>query len=63
MNTQEIKEMILNGQQFSNEQADWYTLSSPENDRRIIVIGGEYRFYKTLNSYAKRISQLIKRGY
>lgn len=63
MNTQEIKEMLLDGYQFSNEIADWYTLSKPEEDRRIIVIGGEYRFYKTLNSYARRIFQLTNRGY
>lgn len=63
MNTQEIKKALLNGAQFGNEAADWYTLNRCHVDGgKIIVINGRYCFYKTLDSFAVRIGQLIKKG-
>jgi len=61
--TQQIKEQLLNGEQFQNELADWFTLNNPSRGLRIITIKGEDKFYQDINSYAKRVSQLIKRGY
>ena len=65
MTTQEIKVELLKGKQtqFGNESADWHTINRPEENTRIIFFGCEPKFYKNINSYAKRISQLIKRGY
>tara|TARA_B110000285_G_C15011643_1_gene556742 strand:- start:679 stop:903 length:225 start_codon:yes stop_codon:yes gene_type:complete len=65
MTTQEIKVELLKGKQtqYSNENADWYTVNRPNENTRIIFFGGEPKFYKSINSYAKRISQLINKGY
>ena len=65
MTTQEIKAELLKGRevQFGNESADWYTVNRPEENTRIIFFGTEIKFYKSIDSYAKRISQLVKRGY
>tara|TARA_R110000851_G_scaffold257874_1_gene410320 strand:- start:331 stop:528 length:198 start_codon:yes stop_codon:yes gene_type:complete len=65
MTTQEIKAELLKGRevQFGNESADWYTVNRPEENTRVICFGTEAKFYKCIDSYAKRISQLVKRGY
>ena len=65
MTAQEIKKELLKGKQtqYGNEAADWFTINRPEENTRIIYFGLEPKFYKTIDSYAKRISQLIKRGY
>lgn len=67
MTISEIKEAVNNGEQFTNESAGWFTLSKPECNRRIIVFDNgdelEYRSYKTIDSYCRRIALLIKRGY
>ena len=60
---QEIKTKLENGEQFENTSADWYTLNNPNQNRRIIVIGTESFFYKNMDSYAKRVKQLINRGF
>jgi len=62
----EVKSELLKGTQFGNEVADWFTLNREHIDpkeAKVIVIGGEYKFYKNIDSYAKRIVELIKRGY
>ena len=65
MTTQEIKAELLKGRkvQFGNDSANWYTVNRPEENTRIIFFGTEAKFYKSINSYAKRVSQLINRGY
>lgn len=61
-NTKEIIKELLSGRQYSNDAANWFTLSKPSENRRIIVIGGVLMHYKSIESYAKRILILIKRG-
>ena len=58
-----IREELIKGENFENESADWYTLNNPKNNVRMIVIRGENKFYKNIDSYAKRVVQLLKRGY
>ncbi len=61
--TKPIVDHLINGGQYENEAANWYTLSKPSDNRRIIVINDEFKFYKNIESYAKRILTLMKRGY
>ena len=63
MKTKQIIIDLQKGLQFENESADWFTLSNPKLEQRIISIRGEMFFYKTIESYSKRILQLIKRGF
>jgi hypothetical protein len=68
MKFQEIKSALLEGQQFGNDTANWFTINRPSTNRpseRVfwIVIGERYLCCKNINSAARRISQLIKRGY
>jgi len=65
MTVQEIKTELLKGKQtqYGNEAADWFTINRPEENERIIFFGTSPRFYKNIDSYAKRIFQLINRGY
>ena len=60
---QEIKKALENGEQFENQSGNWWTLNNPKKNLRIIVRGGEMFFYKNMGSYAKRVKQLINRGY
>jgi len=63
MTTQEIKTAILEGVNFGNEVANWYSLCKPSEKRFIIVIGERHLFCKNIDSAAKRIKQLLNRGY
>jgi hypothetical protein len=63
MKFQEIKSALLEGQQFGNDTANWFTISRPSERIFWIVIGERYLCCKNINSAARRISQLIKRGY
>jgi hypothetical protein len=63
MTTQEIKLALLEGKNFGNEVADWNSYCKPSENLFWIVIGERNLFCKNINSAAKRISQLIKRGY
>ena len=63
MTTKEIKSALLKGENFSNESADWYSYCKPSVNLFWIVIGERDLFCKNIDSAAKRISQLIKRGY
>jgi hypothetical protein len=62
MSTQEIKLALLEGQNFGNEAANWYSVCKPSKKLFWIVIGEKNVFCKNVDSAAKRISQLIKRG-
>ena len=63
MTSKDIKAALLNGQNFGNESAGWYTLCKPSEGRFIIVIADKYVFCKSIGSAARRIFQLINRGY
>jgi hypothetical protein len=63
MTNQEIKTALLEGQNFGNEAANWYSICKPSKKLFWIVIGEKNLFCKNIDSAAKRISQLIKRGY
>jgi hypothetical protein len=62
MTTQEVKTALLNGENFGNEVANWYSLCKPSENRFWIVIGERNLFCKNIDSAAKRISSLMKRG-
>jgi hypothetical protein len=59
----EIKNALLEGKNFGNEASNWYSLCKPSQNRFWIVIQDRNIFCKNIESAAKRISQLIKRGY
>jgi hypothetical protein len=63
MTTQEIKLALTQGQNFQNEAANWYSVCKPSENLYWIVIAERNVFCKNIDSAAKRISQLINRGY
>ena len=63
MTTQNIKTAILQGDQFSNERADWFTVCKPAHNVFSICIREQYFFYKNIDSAARRIKQLMNKGY
>ena len=63
MTTAEIKTALLNGENFQNEIANWYSICNPSQNRFWIVINERNLFCKNIDSAAKRISQLIKKGF
>jgi hypothetical protein len=63
MTTQEIKTALLQGQNFQNDAAGWVSFCRPSENFYWIMIGDRNLFCKNINSAAKRISQLIKRGH
>ena len=63
MTTQEIKLALLEGKNFGNEAANWYSVCKPSENLFWIVIGEKNLFCKNIDSAAKRIAQLIKRGF
>ena len=60
---QDIKDDILKGQQFGNEAANWFTLFRVKDRMFVIDIREKMYWYKNVDSAAKRVAQLIKRGY
>jgi hypothetical protein len=64
---QEIKEALRNGEDFNNEKEDWATSNFPATDgcrgSYLIFIGDKIFGYKNLSSYARRVKQLLNRGY
>lgn len=62
MKAKEIKAELEKGVQFGNESADWYTINRPQDGLRMLCIRGENKFFKNMDSYAKRICRLIKVG-
>jgi hypothetical protein len=63
MKTSEIKSALLQGHNFQNELAGWFTLINVNANRFIIEINGKTNVYKNVDSAAKRINQLTNRGY
>lgn len=63
MKTKEILKGLLNGEQFGNERGDWIAICKPDQNLFWIIKGGNNFFYKSANALAKRINQLINRGY
>lgn len=63
MKTKEIKTELLNGKNFENQSAKWYSICNPSKNLFWIVIQEKNVFFKDIDSIARRISQLIKRGY
>jgi len=58
----QIKQDLTNGVQFGNDLANWFSLVNVEKNRFILDINGDTKFYKNLDSVAKRINQLINKG-
>lgn len=73
MKNLEIKTALENGQNFGNDAAGWYTVNRPSENTRYIVFvqgfhersksGDDHVGYKNYSSYAKRVFQLMARGY
>lgn len=73
MKTSEIKAALENGENFGNDAAGWYTVNKAhENTRCIVFVEGHYKrsmrgdsytFCKDYSSMAKRVFQLMARGY
>ena len=63
MTIQEIKSALLEGRNFGNEAANWYSLCKPSENLFLIIIRERNLFCKNIDSAAKRILQLINRGY
>lgn len=59
----DIKTQIQQGAQYHNEAADWWTIFRPSENFFMICVRGEDKFYKNLDSAARRTAQLLKRGY
>lgn len=62
MTTQEIKQAILDGKNFENEAANWYTVFKPSENLYWIVIGDRDLFCKNLESATKRVKKLMNTG-
>jgi len=62
MKTQEIKQALLNGQQFTNEVSNWYSVCNPSKNLFWIVLGDKNLFYNNIDSLSRKISQLLKKG-
>jgi len=63
MTIQEIKDALLEGKNFGNEAADWYSVCRPSENLFWLVIGERNLFCKNIDSAARCISRLIRRGY
>lgn len=63
MNAKEIKAELLKGAQFANEVVNWFTVCRPGEGVYMIAFPAGNRFYKNIDSYSKRVAQLINRGY
>lgn len=62
MKVEEIKEQLLQGEQFENPAADWFTICKPSGNLFWIVIRGKDYFYKNIDSAARRIFKLMNTG-
>ena len=58
----QIEQALTNGVQFGNDAANWFSLVNVEKNYFILEIRDQIKFYKNLNSVAKRINQLINKG-
>ena len=62
---EDIKADLIKGENFENDAADWFTINRHKKTggELIICFRGDVRWYKNIRSYARRVAQLIKRGY
>ena len=58
----QIKQDLTNGVQYENYVANWYSVINVEQNRFMLNINDEIKFYKNLDSVAKRINQLLNKG-
>jgi hypothetical protein len=58
----QIKADLTNGVQYENYVANWYSVINVEQNRFMLNINDEIKFYKNLDSVAKRINQLLNKG-
>ena len=61
-NSKEIKLALLNGEQFGNEAANWFTICRIKENLFMLVIDDENIFFNNIDKYARRILKLIKTG-
>lgn len=61
-NSKEIKLALLNGEQFANEVAGWFTICRIKENLFMLVIDDENFFYNNIDKYSRRILRLIKTG-
>lgn len=63
MNKTDIKNGILNGQQFGNDAADWNTVNRINKDGKMFLrIGETYKGFTTVEKYANAILKLLNTG-
>jgi hypothetical protein len=62
MKTKQIKSALINGENFGNEAANWYSVCKPSQNIYWIVIGEKNFFFNNIDSVSKKIAQLIKIG-
>lgn len=62
MKTKEIKQAILLGKNFSNENLNFFTLCKSSENRYILVLNDDYFFYKNVDLISKRIFKLMNTG-
>jgi tRNA U34 5-carboxymethylaminomethyl modifying enzyme MnmG/GidA len=58
----QIKQDLTNGVQYENYVANWYSVINVEQNRFMLNINDEIKFYKNLDSVAKKINQLLNKG-
>ena len=52
----------MNGVQYGNDLTNWFSVVNVDKNRFMLNIQDEMKFYKNLDSVAKRINQLINKG-
>jgi len=59
----EIKAELLNGENFGNEAADWFTLNRIKyTGEMMIQIGDDIHFFSTQTKYTNAVVKLLKSG-
>jgi hypothetical protein len=58
----QIKQDLMNGVQYGNDLTNWFSVVNVDKNRFMLNIQDEMKFYKNLDSVAKRINQLINKG-
>lgn len=63
MKTKEIINQLIAGNNFQNDSANWVSFCKPSENRFWIIVNDKNEFFSNINQAAKRIKQLINRGY
>lgn len=59
----EIKAQLAEGQNFQNDNADWYTINGiKKSGGMFISVAEDVRSFRTLDSFAKAVKRLINTG-